>query len=97
MLFTKDAVDGLRDGTHWRDWDRSKSCGPWTHRTLSLIALHPGVVSTMLAGAVNQERPTFKLNVRKLKNLGLTESLEVGYQLTPLGISFRAALDQCSG
>ena len=29
----------------------------------------------------------FKLNVRKLKALGLTESLEVGYRLSPRGKS----------
>jgi hypothetical protein len=31
------------------------------------------------------ERPPFKINVRKLKELGLTESLEVGYRLSALG------------
>ena len=34
---------------------------------------------------MNAERPTFRLNVRKLKELGLTESLEIGYRLSPLG------------
>jgi hypothetical protein len=58
---------------------------PWTHATLELIARHPGVVSTTLAGELGQERPAFKLNVRKLKELGLTESLEVGYRLSPRG------------
>ena len=44
-----------------------------------------GIVSTTLARHANQERPAFKLNVRKLKELGLTESLEVGYRLSPRG------------
>jgi hypothetical protein len=30
----------------------------------------------------------FKLNVRKLKALGLTESLEIGYRLSPRGLVF---------
>jgi hypothetical protein len=30
-------------------------------------------------------RPAFKLNVRKLKELGLTESLDIGYRLSPRG------------
>jgi hypothetical protein len=72
--------------------DQSNRHGSWTHRTLALISMHPGVVSTALASAVQQERPTFKLNVRKLKELGLTQSLEVGYQLTPLGVSYLSAL-----
>lgn len=58
---------------------------PWTRATLDLIARNPGVVSTTLAGELGQERPAFKLNVRKLKELGLTESLDVGYRLSPRG------------
>jgi hypothetical protein len=59
--------------------------GPWTRRVLALIAERPGVVSTELAAVVGQERFAFKADVRKLKVLGLTESLEVGYRLTDLG------------
>ena len=38
------------------------------------------------------ERPAFKLNVRKLKALGLTESLEVGYRLSPRGAAYLQAV-----
>jgi hypothetical protein len=62
--------------------------GDWARRTLELIAEHPGVVSATLAKKMKMERPAFKLNVRKLKELGLTESLEVGYRLSPLGEAF---------
>ena len=58
---------------------------PWTRATLRLIEKYPGVVSTNLARHTGQERPDFKLNVRKLKEMGLTESLKVGYQLSPRG------------
>ena len=34
------------------------------------------------------ETPRFKMNVRKLKGLGLTESLKVGYRLSPRGEAF---------
>jgi predicted transcriptional regulator len=34
---------------------------------------------------MKMERPAFKINVRKLKELGLTESLDIGYRLSPLG------------
>ena len=68
--------------------DRAASSGSWTRETLRLIALHPGVVSTTLAARLKMARPAFKINVRKLKELGLTESLEVGYRLSPLGKAF---------
>ena len=59
--------------------------GAWTHKTLQLIERYPGIVSTTLARRAEQDRPVFKLNVRKLKELGLTESLDVGYRLSPRG------------
>ena len=58
---------------------------PWTRTTLRLIEKYPGVVSTALARHTGQERPAFKINVRKLKEMGLTESLEIGYRLSPRG------------
>jgi len=66
---------------------------PWTRPTLRIIAERPGVVSTDLAANLGMERPAFKANVRKLKALGLTESLEVGYRLSPRGAALLAALD----
>ena len=38
------------------------------------------------------ERADFKLNIRKLKALGLTISLEVGYRLSPRGVALLATL-----
>jgi hypothetical protein len=66
-------------------FDRASSSGPWTRSTLRLIEKYPGVVSTVLAKHAGQERPAFKINVRKLKELGLTESLGTGYRLSPRG------------
>jgi hypothetical protein len=66
---------------------------PWTHSTLRQIQRLPGVVSTELAGEAGQDRPTYKLRVRRLKALGLTESLEHGYRLSPRGHAYLAALD----
>lgn len=68
--------------------DQSSKTGAWTLKTLQLIAANPGVVSTTLARRMKMDRPAFKINVRKLKELGLTESLEVGYRLSPLGEAF---------
>lgn len=64
--------------------------GDWTEQTLTLIADNPGVRAEDLARSVGREKKPFKLDVRKLKELGLTESLEVGYRLSPRG---RAYLD----
>lgn len=65
---------------------------PWTRTTLQLIEKYPGVVSTALARHTGQERPDFKINVRKLKEMGLTESLKVGYQLSPRGEALLRAI-----
>jgi len=66
---------------------------PWTRSTLRQIQRLPGVVSTELAAEVGQERQAYKLRVRRLKALGLTESLERGYRLSPRGEAYLAALD----
>jgi hypothetical protein len=65
----------------------------WTRNTLRQIQRLPGVVSTELAAEVGQERHAYKLRVRRLKALGLTESLERGYRLSPRGQAYLAALD----
>ena len=65
--------------------DKASSHGPWTRRALELIDRNAAVVSTVLAAEMGLERPVFKRNIRKLKESGLTESLEVGYRLSPRG------------
>ncbi len=71
--------------------DQRAADGPWTRSTLQLIADRPEVRAGDLADAVGRERLAFKADVRKLKALGLTESLLVGYRLSPRG---RAVLDR---
>jgi hypothetical protein len=68
--------------------DRSGGRGPWTGAVLALIADQPGTVSTVLAQTIGWERQDFKLHVRRLKELGLTLSLDVGYRLSPRGESY---------
>lgn len=65
--------------------DGRSAHGPWTRPTLQLIATHEGVRAADLAAELGRERADFKADVRKLKALGLTESLEVGYRLSPRG------------
>lgn len=64
---------------------------PWTRPTLELIEARPETVSTELAEVMGLERHYFKQRVRRLKELGLTESLEVGYRLSPRGEAYLRA------
>lgn len=77
--------------------DRASSHGAWTRSTLRLIADHPARRAGDLAEMVGRERSPFKLDVRKLKNLGLTESLEIGYRLSPRGTAYLESLDSRDG
>ncbi len=65
--------------------------GPWTRRVLQLIGKHPRVAASQLAAKLGlAETEPFKIDVRKLKKLGLTQSFEVGYELSPRGERFLA-------
>lgn len=69
----------------------------WALPYLRLISSRPGTVSTELAAEVGMERLEFKERVRRLKALGLTESLKVGYQLSPRGRAFLEFLRDDAG
>jgi hypothetical protein len=71
--------------------DRASTSGPWDPATLAIIAERPAVRAADLAAALGRERAPFKLDVRKLKGLGLTISLERGYRLSPRGQAYWAA------
>jgi hypothetical protein len=73
-------------------WDRSSASGPWTRAALDLIDDRPAVLAATLAEAAGVEKARFKANVRKLKSLGLTESLAVGYRLSIRGTAVREHL-----
>lgn len=71
---------------------RLDGTAPWTERALGLIAQHPGMRAADLARMIGRETRPFKIDIRKLKALGLTESLDVGYRLSPRGWSVLAHL-----
>ncbi|MET7395344.1 hypothetical protein ABZS66_17820 [Dactylosporangium sp. NPDC005572] len=70
----------------WLDrLDRASPAGPWTRATLLLIDELPATRAPDLAQRMGRDTPSFKQNVRKLKERGLTESLDIGYRLSPRG------------
>jgi hypothetical protein len=68
--------------------DRHSTHGPWTRAVLAAIAARPGVRAAELAAGFGREVFAFKNDVRKLKALGLTLSLDVGYRLAPRGEAY---------
>ena len=71
--------------------DAVSSHGSWTLQTLELIEAHPERRAPDLAEMVGRETKPFKLDVRKLKNLGLTLSFRIGYRLSPRGETYLAS------
>jgi hypothetical protein len=64
---------------------------PWTAQTLALIAERPRVAASELAAQLGRETAPFKVDVRKLKTLGLTQSFERGYEISPRGRAYLRA------
>ncbi len=73
-----------------RRMDANGKAGPWTRQTLSLIERHPRLAASRLAKMAGRETIPFKADVVKLKKLGLTQSFEVGYEISPRGRVFLA-------
>jgi hypothetical protein len=83
---TPDDVRTIREKLSRMDRDE-----PWTRTTLKLIDKHPRVAASKLAAKLGRETLEFKEDVRKLKKLGLTQSFEVGYELSPRGRAYLTA------
>ncbi len=70
----------------WLDrLDRASPTGPWTRATLLLVDELPATRAPDLAQRMGRDTASFKQNVRKLKERGLTESLDIGYRLSARG------------
>jgi len=65
--------------------DKFSKVGKWTTKTLLVIQENPKMKAADLAVKAKKEKEWLKLNVRKLKGLGLTISHEPGYTLSPTG------------
>lgn len=68
--------------------DKNSRQGMWTKKVLLAIQNNPHLKAAEVAKLTGFEKQWLKLNIRKLKNLGLTISHEVGYELSPLGKAF---------
>ena len=89
---TRPAGDDLKTLTERLRRLDARTSEPWTVRVLELIEAHPALRAADLCKRAGQERLPFKINVRKLRALGLTESLEVGYRLSPRGVAVLQAI-----
>lgn len=65
---------------------------PWTMTALAAIADKDGCTAAEISSLLEMEKPALKRNIRKLKELGLTESLQSGYRLSPRGRALLRAL-----
>lgn len=73
------------------EMDRRSHHGPWTRQHLELIEARPGELAETIAASIGRTKRPFKADVRRLKELGLTESLPTGYRLSARG---RVVLDR---
>jgi hypothetical protein len=71
-----------------------RGASPWTQPILHHIAAHEGQAAADIAKSLGVEKAWLKQNIRKLKELGLTESLETGYRLSPRGKALLEALSR---
>lgn len=77
-----------------KNLDLASEHGPWTAATLRLIDKYPARRPPDLAAAQRRDPLAFKRDVLRLKQLGLTEALEIGFRLSDRG---RAVLAELSG
>lgn len=70
---------------------RLDKTAPWTAKTLALIGKRPRIAASKLAVTLGRETADLKTDIRKLKKLGLTQSFEVGYEVSPRGVAYLAA------
>ena len=68
--------------------DAAKPTGAWTRQILGWIRDNPRVVSKELAALLDRDLLPMKVDIRKLKALGLTISHDVGYELSPRGAAY---------
>lgn len=76
-----DAIDSVVSGI-------GRHGGPTGTELLQTIAANPATLADELADGIGMERDVLKRRIRQLKEIGLTESLRVGYRLSPRGEAY---------
>lgn len=76
-----------------RSLERRCRGSAWTDIWLRLVRANPAIPAAKLAGLAGVETAIFKRRMRQLKELGLTQSLDVGYRLSPRGERFLDRLE----
>ncbi len=82
---TLDADDMVALNARLERLDRASA---WTGSVLSMIAEKDGRTAAEMAERLGVEKLALKRKIRQLKELGLTESLAVGYRLSLRGHAF---------
>lgn len=72
--------------------DAASSHGSWTLQMLMLIDENPQRRAQDLADILGRVKDEMKIDVRKLKAMGLTQSFDVGYRLSPRGTAYLSAV-----
>jgi predicted transcriptional regulator len=75
--------------------DNYSKQGHWTNKVLLTIKDNPNLHAIGIAKLTGFEKNWLKLNIRKLKNLGLTMSHHIGYEVSPLGNKYLDKLSNC--
>jgi hypothetical protein len=78
----------------------ARDTGPWTLEILEWIRDNPRTVARELAALLHRDLLPMKVDIRKLKALGLTISHDVGYELAPRGqayLDWRTAREDSDG
>lgn len=76
-----------------KNLDQAGGHGPWTTALLRLVDKYPARRAGDLAASQRRDVIAFKRELRKLKELGLTETLEIGFRISPRGRTVLAAID----
>lgn len=88
--FEEGELEGLK--SELEILDKYSKIGKWTTKTLQVIRENPKMKAADLAVKARKEKEWLKLNVRKLKSMGLTISHEPGYTLSPRGEAYLDSL-----
>lgn len=65
--------------------DKFSKEGVWTTKVLQTIEENPNLHAIGIASLTGFQKEWLKINIRKLKNLGLTISHSIGYEISPRG------------